>query len=89
MSGSGNDYERLLGIIFSEVNPLTAEPGEPLFYVGQLRKEGFSQNEIPPLIERLKSEGLVKKDSVVGDGEFDRVLEMDVDKLLKAVAKHS
>ncbi len=87
MSGSGNDYERLLGIIFSEVNPLTEEPGEPLFYVGQLRKEGFPPGDIPPLIERLKSEGLVKKDSVVGDGEFDRVLEMDVDKLLAAIRK--
>ncbi len=83
------DYEKLLGIIFQEVNPYGSdEPKEPLFYVGQLLKKGFSQNEIPPLIERLKSEGLVKKDSVVGDDEFDRVLEIDVEKLLKAIGKH-
>ncbi len=82
------DYEKLLGVIFGEVNPYgTDEPKPPLFYVGQLRKEGFSRDEMPALVERLKSEGLVKKDSVVGDGEFDRVLEIDIEKLMKAIGK--
>lgn len=78
--------EKLLGIIVEDLRPFEAAPEPPFFFLQPLLKKGFTEEELSDLIEKLKKQKIIVKDSVVGDGEFDRVVEIDYTSLLRAAS---
>jgi hypothetical protein len=82
-------YEKLLGLILKEIRPFEAEAKEPLIYLRNLLKKGYSEDELNGLILRLKKDKIILKDEVVGDHEFDRVVEIDPLAIVKLAKKDS
>jgi hypothetical protein len=80
-------YEKLLGLILKEIRPFEAEAKEPLFYLRTLLKKGYTEDELNELIPRLKKDKVILKDEVVGDHEFDRVVEIDPLAIVKLAKK--
>jgi hypothetical protein len=82
-----SQYKKLLGLIVKEANPFEAATQEPLVFLRPLLKKGFAEEELNDLVRRLKKEKVIVKDSVVGDHEFDRVVEINPEALLKLARK--
>lgn len=81
------NYEKLLGFIVHDLRPFDVPPEPPFFFLRPLLKKGFREEDLGDLIRKLKQQKIIVKDSVVGDGEFDRVVEIDYDALSRAARK--
>lgn len=86
MSAPDHKYEKLIGLLI-EGSDLFSAGSDHLCYLQPLLKKGFTDVELARLINELKKDHVIIKDDVVGDGEFDRVVELDPLAVLRQVRK--